>query len=249
MKRSALLFAAGCLLLAGLTAAQQPSRGPDGSTSFHVSGIEVLAIPGKPFSGKDSIEWTRTLENGTTLTLHLDAIVARDSQGRIYRERHTFVPEDSHDQAPLYEIHLFDPLTRTQLLCAGKTYRCVLTDYKPQTFFDATPEGTYVNGTRTLKRENLGSDIIDGVEVVGTRETLTINPGTLGNDQPLVSTREYWYSDELQTNLAVTRIDPGQGKQVIRLANLSRSEPDPHLWDVPIGFTVRDMRASARDRR
>jgi hypothetical protein len=125
----------------------------------------------------------------------------------------------------------------------------VLTDYKPQTFFDATPEGTYVNGTRTLKRENLGSDIIDGVEVVGTRETLTINPGTLGNDQPLVSTREYWYSDELQTNLAVTRIDPGQGKQVIRLANLSRSEPDPHLWDVPIGFTVRDMRASTRDRR
>lgn len=249
MNRSALLFVAVCVLCAGLLPAQEPSRGPDGSTSFHVSGIEVLAIPGKPFSGKDSIEWTRTLDNGNTLTLHLEAVVARDSPGRIYRERHTFVPENSHDQAPLYEIYLFDPLTRTQLLCAGKTYRCVLSDYKPRTFFEATPEGTYVNGTRTLTRQNLGSAVIDGVSVLGTRETVTISPGTLGNNQPLVSTREYWYSDELQTNLAVTRIDPGQGKQVIRLTDLSRSEPDPHLWDVPIGFTVRDMRVSARKSR
>ena len=74
---------------------------------------------------------------------------------------------------------------------------------------------------------------------------MTINPETMGNDRSLVSTREYWYSDELQTNLAVTRIEPGQGKQVIRITGLTRSEPDPHLWDVPIGFTVRDMRSSA----
>ena len=99
------------------------------------------------------------------------------------------------------------------------------------------------------QREHLGSDVIDGIYVLGTRETVTINPETMGNDRSLVSTQEYWYSDELQTNLAVTRIEPGQGKQVIRITGLTRSEPDPHLWDVPIGFTVRDMRSSARQRR
>jgi hypothetical protein len=247
MKRSALLFVAPYVLCVGIAAAQKPSRGPDGSTSFHVHGIEVLAIPGRPFSGKDTIEWTRTLEDGTPYTLHVEAVVARDGQGRIYRERHTFVSEDS--RAPLYEIHLFDPMTRTQLLCAGKTYRCVLSDYRPQTSLEATPEGTYLNGTRTLTRQHLGSDVIDGIDVLGTRETLAIRPGTPDNDRALISTREYWYSDELQTNLSVTRIDPGQGKQVIRLTEISRTEPDPHLWDVPIGFTVRDMRASARQNR
>jgi hypothetical protein len=249
MKHAALSFVAGCVLCASLVAAQEPSRGPDGRTSVHVSGIEVLPIPGKPFSGKDCIEWTRTLEDGTTVDLHLEAVVARDSQGRIYRERHNFVPANSPDKSPLYEIHLYDPVTRTQLLCSGRAYRCVLSDYTPRTFFDTTPEGTYANGTRTLKRVRLGSDVIDGIYVLGTRETVTINPETMGNDRPLVSTREYWYSDELQTNLAVTRIEPGQGKQVIRITGLTRSEPDPHLWDVPIGFTVRDMRSTARQRR
>jgi hypothetical protein len=65
----------------------------------------------------------------------------------------------------------------------------------------------------------------------------------------MVSTREFWYSDELQTNLAVTRIDPREGKQVIRLFDISRAEPDSHLWDIPVGFTVRDMRASAHRSR
>jgi hypothetical protein len=53
----------------------------------------------------------------------------------------------------------------------------------------------------------------------------------------------------LQTNLAVTRIDPREGKQVIRLFDISRAEPDSHLWDIPVGFTVRDMRASAHRSR
>ena len=102
MKHAALSFVTGCVLCTGLVAAQEPSRGPDGRTSVHVSGIEVLPIAGKPFSGKDCIEWTRTLEDGTTVALHLEAVVARDSQGRIYRERHNFVPANSHDTSPLY---------------------------------------------------------------------------------------------------------------------------------------------------
>ena len=61
--------------------------------------------------------------------------------------------------------------------------------------------------------------------VDGTRKTTTVNPGILGNDQPLVLTREFWYSDELQTNLSVTRIDPRIGKQVIRISNISQSSP------------------------
>jgi hypothetical protein len=249
MERSAAFALAGCILFVSTVLAQEPSRGPDGGTSSHVSGVEVLAIPGKPFSAKDTIDWVRTLEDGSTVTLQLDAFLARDSHGRVYRERHRFVPAGSKDRSPLYEIHLFDPVTRTQLLCNGRTFRCVLSNYTPQTFFDATPEGVYDHGTRTLTREHLGADTIEGFYTVGTRETMTTKAGAVGNERPIVSTREFWYSDELQTNLSVTRIDPVEGKQVIRLSAISQSEPDEHLWDIPIGFTVRDMRASTRRER
>jgi hypothetical protein len=49
-------------------------------------------------------------------------------------------------------------------------------------------------------------------------------------------------SPELQVNLAITRKDPREGTQVIRVHEVSRSEPDPSLFKVPDGFTVHDLR-------
>jgi hypothetical protein len=247
MKRFALFSLAGLALIAGTLAAQDPARGPDSSSSTHVPGITLLAIPGKPFSGVDNIEWTRTLEDGTTITTHTTANLARDSQGRMYRENHHFVPLDK--KSPLYRVHIYDPVSRSQLTCSTARFQCIVTDYFPRTLFETTPAGVFDNGNRSLARESLGSQTIEGIFVNGTRETTTINPGVLGNDRPLISTREFWYSDELETNLAVTRLDPREGKQKIWINDISRSEPDAHLFEIPIGYSVRDDRASARRSR
>ncbi|MGA2809369.1 MAG: hypothetical protein ABSE87_14670 [Terracidiphilus sp.] len=246
MRRNALISLAGIALMAVGLAAQEPLRGPDGGTSTRVSGVELLAIPGKPFSAKSSTEWTRTLPDGSTIMTRLEANLARDSRGRIYRERHSFVAANSGRPSPLNEIHIYDPLSRTQALCSIRTMECVLSDYYPRTFFDTPVTGLNSAGTRSLARESIGSDTIEGLYVTGIRETTTINAGVVGNEQPLVSTREFWFSEELQTNLAVTRDDPREGKQVIRLSNLSRAEPDPHIFEIPIGYTVRDTRAPTR---
>jgi hypothetical protein len=245
MRRRALISLAGIVFIAGGLAAQEPLRGPDGGTTTRVSGVELLAIPGKPFSAKSSTEWTRTLADGSTITTRLEANLARDSRGRIYRERHTFVPANSGRPAPLNEIHISDPLTRTQALCSVRTKDCVLSDYYPRTFFETPVTGLNSTGTRSLTRESIGSDTIEGLYVTGIRETTTINAGVVGNEQALVSTREFWFSEDLQTNLAVTRNDPREGKQVIRLANVSRAEPDSHLFEIPIGYIVRDARVPA----
>jgi hypothetical protein len=53
----------------------------------------------------------------------------------------------------------------------------------------------------------------------------------------------------LRTNLAVTRIDPREGRQVVRPIDLSLSEPDPRTFDIPDGFTFLDQRISARPER
>jgi len=241
LKLCTLILVSASVLAVSNLQAQDILRGPDGGTTTHVAGVEILAIPGVPLTGKSNIEWTRTLEDGSTVTVHLEASLARDSHGRIYRERRSFVPANSDQPSRLEQIHIYDPVTRTQTICTLTTYQCIRTNYSPQTFFNARPVGWYANNTRYLAREDLGSDVVDGQSVTGTRETTTTSQGVLGNDRSLVSTREFWYSVELQTNLAVTRNDPREGKQVIRLTDLSFSEPNPELFKVPIGYTVQDL--------
>ena len=60
MKHGTLLAAS--LLFAFALAAQEsdePSPGPDGGTRIRVTGIEVLPVTGRPFSGRSTTEWTR----------------------------------------------------------------------------------------------------------------------------------------------------------------------------------------------
>jgi hypothetical protein len=243
MRNSVLFSFVGVAITAGLLCAQEASRGPDGGTTYHVSGVDLLAIPGKAFSAKSTTDWTRTLEDGTKVRLHLNANLARDSQGRMYRERRSFVAEGSTQESRLMEIMLYDPIALTKTTCTVPIHQCVVTGYRPRTSFVTTPAGAFANGTRYLNREDLGTNTMEGLDVVGTRETLTINPGVVGNERPLVSTREFWYSPDLQTNLSVTRNDPREGLQVVRLSSVSRSEPQPQQFEVPSGFTVQDARS------
>jgi TonB family protein len=246
MRLSALLVAPlliSCTLLA--QDSDEPSRGPDGGTRVRVEGIKVLPLPGKPFSGRSTTEWTRTLEDGTVVKTHLFAMVARDSQGRIYRERRHFVPSDSTKQSALTHILIYDPTNHTHTECDVHTRVCDVTGYYAPTTFTPPPVGPFRNGTGFLSRESIGNDVIDGIDVVGSRETITLNPGVVGNSQPLVSTREFWYSPDLQVNLALTRKDPREGTQLIRVGDLSRSEPDPALFKIPAGFVVENTASAA----
>jgi hypothetical protein len=238
MKLSISVLAAIFVLASLPLVAQEAQRGPDSSTSYHVPGVDVLPISGKPFSAKSRTEWTRKLEDGSTLQQHLTANLARDSQGRVYRERHKFMPGLSSDETRLTEILIFDPVAHSRTVCTVAQRRCVVSDYRPQTNFKEMPAGPFDGGRRSLTRESLGSNTIDGLEVMGTRETITTNPGTLGNEAPLSSVREYWYSAELQTNLAVTRKLPVEGLQVVQLSQVNTIEPAAELFHAPAGFAM-----------
>jgi hypothetical protein len=246
--RSFALLALSLLLVCTLSAQEsdEPSRGPDGGTRVHVGGIEILPVVGRPFSGRDSIDWTRNLEDGTVQTTHLEANLARDGQGRIYRERVPFVPANSNEPSKRKEITISDPTTHSRIICIVAARRCTITGYYAPTSFTLRPVGAFDKGKRTLSRESIGSDVVDGLNVVGTRETITINAGAVGNSQPLITTREFWYSPDLQVNLSVTRKDPREGTQVIHVIDLSRSEPDPAMFEVPAGFVVKDLRGSGK---
>ncbi len=89
--------------------------------------------------------------------------------------------------------------------------------------------------TRT---EELGEQNIEGVSAKGTRTITTIPAGAIGNERPIETIYEKWYSPELHVVVFSKHSDPRFGEQTYRLTNINRSEPDPSLFQVPNGYKV-----------
>lgn len=94
--------------------------------------------------------------------------------------------------------------------------------------------------------ESLGKQTVEGVEAEGTRNTITIPAGTIGNERAIQIVSERWYSTELQTVVMTKHSDPRFGETTYRLTNISRGEPDHTLFEVPAGYTITDRGAIER---
>lgn len=88
--------------------------------------------------------------------------------------------------------------------------------------------------------ENLGTQVIEGVQATGARTTQTIAAGKIGNDRPISIVTEVWTSPELKTIILSKRNDPRTGEQTFKLANIQRSDPDPSLFTIPSDFKLND---------
>src|ERR1043165_881945 len=89
-------------------------------------------------------------------------------------------------------------------------------------------------------KEQLGKQIIEGVEAEGTRTTVTIPAGDIGNERPIEIVSERWYSPELQLVVMTRHSDPRTGETTYKLTNINRAEPAKTLFEVPAGYTVKE---------
>jgi hypothetical protein len=104
-----------------------------------------------------------------------------------------------------------------------------------------TFEGPGVKFSRSdVKTQPLGKQTIEGVEAEGTRSTVTLPAGTIGNERPIDTVSERWYSPELQTVVMSKRSDPRFGETVYRLINIRRGEQPPTLFEVPADYALRE---------
>jgi hypothetical protein len=87
-------------------------------------------------------------------------------------------------------------------------------------------------------KESLGTQLIEGVAAEGTRVTVTIPAGEIGNERPIEIVSERWYSPELQMVVMSKHSDPRSGETTYRLTNINRAEPAKSLFEVPAGFTI-----------
>jgi len=211
---------------------------PDSGISGHVEGLFIPLTVGQPFHAKIPVQITRQLPDGTTVAQKYYTLVARDGTGREYREARDIVPADSDREPPVMSTRVYDPKTSLITTCTPERRVCRQVSFDPTSHPVDDPAGPSSDGKSVLTRESLGDKTMDGLEVVGTRETRTISPGTFGNDKPVVVVKEIWYSPQLQFNLAVTRIDPRNGTQKLEVTDLKLGEPGPEWFAMPDAWTT-----------
>lgn len=235
-----------------------PPPGPMGGVFSFVgplSDVTSNVVKGQPFSAQVVRDTIENLADGNRIKRTSTGMIARDSQGRTRREitLQNIGPWAAAGKAPQLVI-IDDPV-------AGKAYVLDQSD-KVATEMGPTPRLNWVSedqgnsndlgGTQAdTKTKSLGTKKMDGVLVEGTETIRTIPAGKIGNEKPILITRERWYSPQLETTVLLTHTDPRFGTTTYEMKNIELSEPAQSLFEVPRDYSIqegRSNRASPRSR-
>ncbi len=245
-----ILWLSSLIAMAQVQQAQQAEphvAARDGGVREVLESIVIPPIPHAPFTATLATEWVKYGADGATVTLVNQRRIARDGRGRIYGERWWLVPKGGKVESTMNWIQLTDPKQRTLYNCSTEKHICDLLIYDPADALSAMSprrgsSGPLPNGDGNAEWEDLGTRNIAGIDTVGIRETATTDAGTMGNDQPVISTSESWHSEQLGINLLSIRTSPFFGKQTFTITELTAAEPDPQLFQLPAGFKINDQR-------
>jgi len=216
------------------------------------AGMTTRVVKGAPFSGDLVTESTETLADGNhirhTSTVHL----VRDSEGRTRREESLAgLGALAAGGGAQQVVFIHDPV-------AGASYALdPVQKTANKSAWTGPARGVRSSGAaieprreirggglnQSVKTEALGAATIEGLPAQGTRITVTIAAGAIGNEAPIQVVTERWYSSDLQMAILVKRSDPRSGETVTRLTNVTRAEPSSALFQVPPEYKVAEHAA------
>ena len=203
--------------------------------------VFVTPIPNAPFSAVVRVERSFVQPDGSVANLKSMRDIGRDSRGRIHNEARAMVPVSSTATPRVTSIHLYDPQTRisTGLDPKKRTFWTRTLNHPPATVPPSvrygSPSDNGLPQNEFTKAEDLGVSDMQGLPVHGVREVQTI-PGETGENKEIVITDEYWYSEDLRINMMIRHNDPRKGTVTMTVTQVTRTEPDPALFEIPEGY-------------
>jgi hypothetical protein len=222
------------------------------------------AVENAPYSAEIVNEVTQQFADGNRIERRNTGTVARDSRGRVRREHQLAAIGPVVPDGDVRMVTITDPVARVSYALdpvrkvamrshAPKLLRGPIAGPKggslmisgagvPAGGFEIQLETRDEPGSPEAQTEPLGTKEIEGVRAEGTRTTATIPAGAIGNLRPIEIVSERWYSSELGVVVYSRRSDPRFGETVYRLTNITRSEPDPSLFQVPADYRREDMK-------
>jgi hypothetical protein len=201
-------------------------------------------VKGAPYSAQAVIETVQVLGDGNRIVRKTTSSVYRDGQGRTSRDASlgAIGPLVAVGHAT-QKIFISDPVAGTHYVLSPETKEALKLPPPPsfkEGHKDHESWEKHEHGGGQKQTENLGKQTFDGVEAEGTRTTITIPAGSIGNEQPIEILSERWYAASLQTVVLRKRSDPRFGDTTFRLQNISVAEPDHSLFLVPSDYAVKE---------
>ena len=227
--------------------------------------LHAQVVTGAPYSAEEVSEQTQTLADGTHIAQETQITKRyRDSEGRTRTERPWFMGSANSELDDVKIVEINDTVSGFRYIL--DTYNRVAHRFsRPESAENASAPARYTQEARALPQpttpaparqtqaatpprsagpemsnESLGTQVIEGVSVEGNRFTRTFPVGSVGNDRPIVSVSESWFSTDLKITVLSKNSDPRSGERITRMKNISRSEPDPALFRPPADYQVID---------
>jgi hypothetical protein len=257
----------GALLLVAAANAQPPMRGRGGPGGPGVPGGRFIGaevgMPGRvvknaPFSAEIVTETTQALADGNRIKQSSTVRVYRDAEGRSRREQSLNNLNGLAPNSALPQVAFINDPVAGANYALDLTKRTATKSASGRGGWGGGPGGNaaagsrpmmHARGNQNVKTESLGRQTIEGVQAEGTRNTLSIPAGEIGNEQPIQIVTETWYSPELQTVVLRKRSDPRTGETVTRYMNISRAEPPRTLFEPPADFKLSENPRGLRQKQ
>ena len=224
-------------------------------------------VKGAPYSAAATTEMTQVLSDGNQIRHNMTSNIYRDSQGRTRREENFagFASLVIDGSQPHSVVFISDPVSGSDYvlereskiarkvpslsangITTNKVFRTgVVGEGAPvgpvmQVFGEPGLAGSSESRVQT-STESLGQQNIEGVAAEGKRITTTIPAGAMGNQRPISTVTEEWFSSELQVVVLSTTKDPRIGETTYRLTDIQRAEPSATLFVVPADYAIKDF--------
>ena len=209
-------------------------------------GFSHKVVTGAPYSAQSSTTFTQSLADGTHIQRSSTTTLARDSQGRTRTEQtmSSIGALAASGSTPRTTIFIHDPVASMSYVLdtnSHTVHQMQISQHAPRPQANGTAGARAAGRSRlgtNVNTEQLGTQVIQGLNATGTRITRTIPAGAAGNDRSIQVVTETWYSPDLQAVVMSKTSDPRFGETVYQLTNITRAEPDPTLFTVPSGYTV-----------
>jgi hypothetical protein len=233
------------------------------NTAQFISGINVGPVTkNAPYSAEAVTESVQKLYDGNRIVEKSTTKVYRDSEGRERREEGSPMNAVFITDPVAKTSYTLYPETKTASKTSGaKTFFFQASNSKSEPFFVRSSGATVFNGavhvlgtnavstppnlTVTVgpepgsgKVEDLGTQVIEGVQAKGTRATTIIPAGQIGNDREIEVVDERWYSSDLQLTVMTRHSDPRVGENTYKLTNIQRIEQVRSLFEIPPNYTI-----------
>ena len=194
----------------------------------------VFPVPDYPLSPEQLEERTRTARDGTVTTERVVSQIYRDRAGRMRIE---WLGADPRGSPQL--VDLIDPVSRSmiKLLVQSKIAVFFVKPHSESKPFNVGFPAVGVSlptGRWQAKSERLGTRVISGIEVEGTRTVETSD-----DHPPLVAVKEEWGSKNMHVTMQVEASGPGW-RHTAKLQNLDPHEADPTLFVIPSDYAIQD---------